>query len=332
MASSEETTTQGGQVTPCDPRSVYHEVMGLHVNRLFADWVIRSALSYEPLDDDVFVISYPKCGSTWMHHIAYAVLTSGAEQETMGEERWKAMPFLEVSGAEGARAMARPGVIKTHLPFDKQPYSAKAKYVYVARNPYDCCVSFYYHTSRLPTYRFEEGTFDQFFDMFVEGKVDFGDYFDHLLSWYEHRNDPNVLFVTYEELKKDTAGWVLKLGDFFDKEECGDNLRKHPERLERVLSATSLESMKSINAKLMNWTETMQAVPSEVRERYIKSAKENFGDVWEKKGKGEFVRKGVVGDWKNHFKPEQITRMKAWIELKTRGSDVMDLWKDVGLP
>lgn len=51
--------------------------------------------------------------------------------------------------------------------------------------------------------------------MFEQGKVDFGDYFDHLLSWYAHRNNPNVLFVTYEELKKDTAGWILKLADFF---------------------------------------------------------------------------------------------------------------------
>ncbi|KAG0443395.1 hypothetical protein HPB47_014967 [Ixodes persulcatus] len=104
--------------------------------------------------------------------------------------------------------MARPGAIKTHMPFQLQPYSKDTKYLYIARNPYDCCVSFFYHTKGLPRYNFADGTFDEFFEMFIEGKVDTGDYFDNLLSWYEHRNDPNVLFLTYEDLKKDTAAWT----------------------------------------------------------------------------------------------------------------------------
>ncbi|KAM7299903.1 sulfotransferase 1C2-like [Ixodes scapularis] len=43
-------------------------------------------------------------------------------------------------------------------------------------------------------------------------------------------------------------------------------------------------------------------------------------------------RKGNVGDWRNHFSADQVKRLKERIELRTRGSDVMDLWKDNGLP
>lgn len=131
---------------------VYHVVEGLHVKRVFVEPIIRSALSYAPQDGDVFVVSYPKCGSTWLHYLAQAVLKIGAGLEapeldvTAGADQWKAMPFLEIAGAEGARAVPRPGAIKTHLPFQKLPYSPGAKYVYIARNPYDCCVSFYHHT------------------------------------------------------------------------------------------------------------------------------------------------------------------------------------------
>ncbi|KAG0443224.1 hypothetical protein HPB47_015159 [Ixodes persulcatus] len=154
-----------------------------------------------------------------------------------------------------------------------------AKYIYICRNPFDCCVSFFYHTKAMPEYEFQDGTFDEFFEMFIEGKVDFGDYFDHVLSWYEHRNDPNVLFLTYEDLKKDTATWVLKIADFLGEE----------------YEATSQ-------------------------------------DVLETPMSGEFVRKGVVGDWRNHFSADQIKRLKERIELKTRGSDLMRLWKDTDIP
>lgn len=63
-------------------------------------------------------------------------------------------------------------------------------------------------------YKFQNGQFDDFFELFMEGKVDFGDYFDTLLSWYEHRDDPNVLFITYEQLKADTKEYILKIAEF----------------------------------------------------------------------------------------------------------------------
>lgn len=78
----------------------------------------------------------------------------------------------------------------------------------------DCCVSYYHHTKSIPGYRFVDGLFDDYFELFIDGLIDFGDYFDMTLSWYEHRNDPNVLFLTYEELKKDTDANVLKVAEF----------------------------------------------------------------------------------------------------------------------
>lgn len=333
------TAASGDKAVPGTRRDVYHVVEGIHLNRLFTEKNIRSALSYEPREGDVFIVSYPKCGSTWLQHVVQAVLKIGSGLEApeldpnaTGGDNWKAMPFLEFGGAEGARSMPRPGAIRTHLPFHKMPFSPLAKYVFITRNPYDTCVSYYHHTKRLPTYLFEDGTFDELFDMFVQGNVDFGDYFDHLLSWYAHRNDPNVLFITYEELKKDTAGWIVKMADFFGSAEYGTRFREHPELVKKVQDMTSIDAMKAIKSKFKYSREILQSLPKEALEDLMKTAKDTFGDVWDKPGKGEFVRKGIVGDWKSYFSQEQVKRMKALIEKKTRGTDVMELWKDVDLP
>uniref|UniRef100_G3MP23 Sulfotransferase domain-containing protein n=1 Tax=Amblyomma maculatum TaxID=34609 RepID=G3MP23_AMBMU len=312
--------------------NAYRDFDGLYVSHLFTDRNLRSAFSYEPLDGDVFVVSYPKCGTTWMQHIVYNIYNDGVPPASV-QEFMTVTPFMELFRAEGARSMPRPGAIKTHLPFNKQPYSAKAKYIYVTRNPYDCCVSFYYHTRNFPPYLFEEGTFDQFFDMFIEGKVDYGDYFDHVLSWYEHRGDSNVLFITYEDIKKDTPGSVLKIADFLGKEEYGDKLRQNQGLLQNVLGAISINSMKKMNKEVKTWSQQLASVPLESLPPGARSLVESVGgSLLTKPAQGEFIRKGIVGDWRNHFSPEQVDRMKKRIALKTAGSDLMDLWKDTGLP
>ncbi|KAF8768066.1 Sulfotransferase 1C2 like protein [Argiope bruennichi] len=133
----------------------------------------------------------------------------------------------EKFGAKAAETMPRPGALKTHLPFHLTPWSDEAKYIYITRNPKDCCVSYYHHMKNLPGHGFK-GTFDEFFECFISGNIGYGDYFDNLLGWYEHRNDPNVLFMTYEEMKENPEAAILKMASFIDEEEYAKLLREDP--------------------------------------------------------------------------------------------------------
>ncbi|CAN7942796.1 unnamed protein product [Ixodes pacificus] len=308
---------------------VFRDVDGLHISRIFHESCVRSAMAYKPRPGDVFIVSYPKCGTTWMQHIVYNIYTGGVPPKDMTEFMTRT-PFLELLGAEGAIKMPRPGAIKTHLPYHLQPYSPDAKYIYVTRNPYDCCVSFYHHTNSFPAYRFETKSFDEFFEMFVTGTADFGDYFDHQLSWYDHRDDANVLLVTYEDLKKDARSWILKVAEFLG-EEYATRLREDEKVLNRVLKVTGIEFMKGFNEEYKRWTEQAQELTNEISELSV-TRESSLTDDLKKPMTGDFVRKGIVGDWRNHFSEDQIKRMKERIALKTRGSTLMDLWKDVELP
>lgn len=75
--------------------------------------------------------------------------------------------------------------------------------------------------------------------------VIYSDYFDHLLPWYERRNDSNVLFITYKELKSDTKTFVLRIADFLGENQAA-SLHEEQGLLERVLYASSLNSMKAM--------------------------------------------------------------------------------------
>ncbi|KAG0418446.1 hypothetical protein HPB47_004794 [Ixodes persulcatus] len=312
--------------------TMYRKIEGYHLHVAFSDECVRSVLKYEPRPGDLFIVSYPKCGTTWMQHIVYGIFHGRSPPKDV-LTYYREMPFIEFQGVDSARDMPRPGAIKTHMPFQWQPYSKDAKYIYITRNPYDCCVSFFYHTKAMPEYRFKDGTFDEFFEMFIEGTADFGDYFDHVLSWYEHRNDPNVLFLTYEDLKKDTAAWVLKVA-YFIGEEYGRRLREDQGALDAILDKTSFRIMQQKEkCSFKQLYEDIKTIPEGERPEWFSFVKKAMGeDVLQNPMNGDFVRKGVVGDWRNHFSADQVKRLKERIELKTRGKDLMDLWKDADIP
>lgn len=306
------------------------DVDGLWIHKFFHEDLIRSILAYKPRQDDIFIVTYPKCGTTWTQYLILSILTDGHPPKTV-VDFMLASPFMEMMGAEGADRMPRPGLLKTHLPFNLQPYSPQAKYIYVTRNPYDVCVSFYYHLKGM-TPKTVDVAFSKYCKLFIEGKTCFGDYFDHLLSWYAHRNDPNVLFFTYEQLKTDTNFWTLKIADYMG-DQYGKRLREDAALLGKVINASSLKNMQGIfNDQMRTIVKDMLSLSPDKAIKSMEVYREMLAHEEPLHEDEGFVRKGIVGDWKSHFTNEQLQDMQAWITKKTKGSDVMDLWKDLDLP
>jgi len=277
------------------PRYTIHD--GFRMPMGFPVEGFASSRRYRPSPTDVFVASYPKCGTTWVQYIVY-LLENDARPLPAGRRLDEVFPHLEEVGDAAVRGLPEPRLIKTHLPFARTPFHEGAKYVYVARNPFDCAVSFYHHTRGFPRhYDFADGSWDTFFECFLEGEVDFGDYFDHLLSWWPRRAYPNVLFLTYERMLDAPASAVRAIAELLGGPAAA--LARDASRLADVVRSSSFGEMSRDQDR---WSSARPAdMPA-------------------------FVRKGVAGDWRNQFSPEQVRRLAAKLRERTAGTGIEDLW------
>ncbi|CAN7951539.1 unnamed protein product [Ixodes pacificus] len=265
-------------------RPAYQIIDGHRLPGLYSEEVYRSGLRYQPEESDIILVTFPKCGTHWVLEIVKACFRV-CRGVTPG---WS---FLEKQGMDGILKAERPRIIFTHLPFHLTPFSPSTKYIYVARNPKDCCVSYFHHTKELTDYSFQDITFDEYFELFVEGLTNFGSYYENLLSWYAKKDEPNVLFLTYESIHSDRKGSVLKIAGFID-DELAKELAEDEEKMKAVIESTSVTKMKK------DW---------EVR----------------------FVRKGVVGDWRNYFSEEKSRQLEERFFKEMEGTSVPRLWDGV---
>ncbi|KAM7299725.1 putative salivary sulfotransferase [Ixodes scapularis] len=137
------------------------------------------ALEFEPREGDIIEVTFTRSGTHLVQQMIQLILNKGQSTKTFAEFNKRA-PFLEVQGLR--EASGAPRLLRTHLPMNRLRLSDKAKYVYVARNPWDCCVSNFHLMQDFPLFEFADGTFDDFLDTFLDGRFGFGDYFDHIIS------------------------------------------------------------------------------------------------------------------------------------------------------
>uniref|UniRef100_A0A3B4YT79 Sulfotransferase n=1 Tax=Seriola lalandi dorsalis TaxID=1841481 RepID=A0A3B4YT79_SERLL len=166
-----------------------------------------------------------------------------------------------------------PRFLGTHLHPDNIPssfYAKKTKMLVIFRNPKDTLVSFYHFSNNNPVLPVQ--SWEYFYSHFLSGDVPWGSYFDHALAWEKRIDDPNVMIVTYEELKQDLSEGVRQISSFF-----GFSLTEA--QVHQIAEGSTFTAMKESAA----------------------NSHGTMGNV--------IFRKGEVGDWRNHFTPEQSQEM-----------------------
>ncbi|KAG4075339.1 hypothetical protein HA402_003130 [Bradysia odoriphaga] len=256
---------------------------------MFSYETCLSALNYKPFDDDVFIVTYPKNGTTWTQQIVILLQNNGnlPDDVAKGDMSLRS-PFLEYRGADSLKQLTRPYSIKTHIEGNSHPWNPHAKYIIVLRNPKDALVSFYYHHTSSPEYGIPDLSFDNFFELFMDGEVECGSYFDWVLSWWQRKDFDNVMVTTYEGRLKDPVGDVTQIAEFL-------NIVYDDDIIKRTVEMSSFGAMrKAVNE-------------------------------WKK---CNFLRKGIVGDWSTHFNDDQNKRLENMFHQKFDGTGLENLWND----
>jgi hypothetical protein len=186
------------------------------------------AEAYRPRPEDVFVVTQMKCGTTWMQHVVYEVLhRGGGDIVERGAEMYALAPWLEGRKSvpvDQAPLLGRERpsrIIKTHLPAAVCPWSAEARYIYVARHPVSCfasCMDFVATNvgamaPALPAYEEWFRSADLMW---------WGTWTNHVKGWWERSKSPNVLFVYFEDMKRDLPAMVRRVAQFLGVAPLGE--------------------------------------------------------------------------------------------------------------
>jgi aryl sulfotransferase len=257
--------------------------------------------------DDVFVVTPPKCGTTWMQTIVALLLSGDPEVET---ELSVKMPWVDIRIREmeevAARleAMTHRRSMKSHTPMDGLPLDERAQYICVFRHPLDAHLSFRNHIRNMPLRWFDMWypqddptgvTFRRFLDGGAEGFDGDAMPLAHILRHYKAAkalsDRPNVSLFHYADMTRDLAGTFATLSDLL-------GLSHSTAIMDRLVQAASFDHMKQ-NA-----------------ERYAPSGGKGFFT-----SDSEFFHSGTSGKWHGKLTDGEVAAYDAMMNAHLEPED-----------
>jgi estrone sulfotransferase len=287
----------------------YYLYQGFWYDAFFLEGLMSVQEHFNPQSTDIFVASFPKTGTTWLKALTFAIFTrsrlSGSTTSSLLTKMpHDCVPLLENDLAKNPsnRDLAIP-LLSTHVPYSCLPksiISSSCKIIYICRDAKDAFVSlWYFHATLQRSKNVEHLPLEEAFELFCNGIANFGPYWNHVLGYWRASLEfpEKILFLTYEEMKKDTAAHVKKLAEFMgcsftlEEEEVGE--------VQKIISMCSFEKLSNLevnkNGKCLR--DISIAIPNSI-----------------------YFRKGEIGDWANHLTPEMGARLDDIMEQKLKGS------------
>ncbi|CAG4975650.1 unnamed protein product [Colias eurytheme] len=245
--------------------------------------------------DDIWVVSFSRSGTTWLQELVWLVANDLNYEEAAASSLNERFAFIEypTQSSEVSKpppttshratyhdyrdlhTLPSPRFVKTHLNLQFLPPKLvdTAKVFYIARNPLDVAVSFFF-MHKLFRY-FDQGVeFTEFWELFKRNLILHMPIFPHIEEAWQKRDSPNMMFLFYEEMQKDLRKVIDRVCTFLGKVYTDEQKNKLAEHL-------TFDNMKKHTLKT------------------------NDDD---KDSEMKFMRKGKSGNWVNYFNTEELRK------------------------
>ncbi|KAH8299491.1 hypothetical protein KR044_001904 [Drosophila immigrans] len=279
----------------------------------------------EVFDDDIWVVTNHKCGTTWMQELVWLLMNDCDFEAALSKDLELRFPFLEYvnyvsqkianmkyyiyrfdfiihgdveTALKPVQELSSPRFIKSHLSLGLLPaqlWQKNPKVIYVFRDPKDAWISGYYHGVSIG---FRYGTtLEQYMDELLETEAHKRDPVLHAIEFYQLRNEPWVFYTSFNRMKQDLRKVIEDLCVFLNKTVT-------EEQMQRLLKHLSFEEMQKNPTTNHLWEYAQTQHPNRGKEVY------------------NFTRSGKVGGHKEELQPEQIEKADRFIAERLEANQV----------
>ena len=163
----------------------------------------RKSLHIQP--DDIFLVSYPRSGNTWMRYLL-ANLLEPTEIWHIGNIN-RVLPDTHEPWPSDWIPRT-PRLLKSHSSYR---YEFR-RVIYLYRDGRDVAISYHHFLQKLHQ---EQRTFDEFFDDFIRGQVPYGSWQAHLDGWmFTEHSGQEIITLSYEKLYQTPVPEISRLAAF----------------------------------------------------------------------------------------------------------------------
>ncbi|CAH0579489.1 unnamed protein product [Chrysodeixis includens] len=265
--------------------------------------------------DDIWVTTFPRSGTTWLQEIVWLIANNLDFETAKNVSITKRYAYIDYraqrfeirpeSKDPSLKAltwthddfrtlpnMTSPRYVKSHLPLSFLPPKLldTAKVFYIARDPRDVVVS-YYFGHKLFRYFDADAAVEMkdFWDLFKNDLVMHTPILPHVKEAWLQRDHPNMMFLFYEELQNDVSSVIDKICSFLGKEYTAAQKQQLTEHV-------NFNNMKK---------KPIAGLPKKEEETEI-----------------TFFRKGKSGNWRQYFDEEMTKEAEEYMERNLKDTDM----------
>ncbi|WOH15745.1 hypothetical protein DCAR_0935289 [Daucus carota subsp. sativus] len=282
-----------------------YQYQGFWYNPPLLHGIFNMQKHFQPCENDIFLVTAPKSGTTWLKALIYALMNREAHppqsphHPLLNKTPHQLVPFLEfINPSEYGSVCNSPDrttrILATHCPLVSLPKSitddhspSSCKIVYLCRDVKDNFVSLFHFAQKNQWHI----SLEESFELYCKGFSGAGPVWDQISGyWKESLDRPHkVLFMRYEEMQNEPQFQLKRLAHFLGKPISEEDEKSGV--VDQIINLCSFDTQSRLKVN-------------------------NTGDLVCGLSNSSFFRKGVVGDWKNCLTIDMASKLDQITEEK----------------